>query len=1640
MGIADDDLLATAELSELLPPPARLQTPPTSRVTPPVTTRAQELPFGSLAWEDFERLCLRLASREARVEHCQRYGVRGQEQQGIDLYARMSFRAKYRVYQCKKEKAFGPAKIRAAVTKFMKGSWVDRTEILVLCTQESLEPTASAEELERQAKVLRERGVMLLPWDSPRLSRELKQIPELVDDFFGREWVREFCGEEQAGRLGDRLDATAVAEFRRMMGGFYAHVFNNQDPGLLIADMSGSSVRLEERYVVPDVHDRRVVRVNGATPSASKDGWPGNEERGSPSGSGEDAFSGVRDQGLMAILGGRRAVEDWVAANDRLIVLGGPGSGKSTLLRFLAIDLLSETPKLDSVARKWGTHLPVWVPFPLWTKLIAETGSVVPLTDMMERWLVCWDERRLWPLVRRALEDRRLLLLVDGLDEWTNEEVAGLALNRLRVFVDQRDIPVILASRPHGFRRLGLEHAGWAVGELAGFTPAQQKHLAQIWYSYRIAHLNRESSDPDDVARKAVASGEELLQELASSTDFQELGKVPLLLCLLIRQRMHDGYLPTSRFKAYEQLVDMLTAKHPALRRKAAEIPNTVSPALSDEDTKQVLANLAYHVHTRSPEGLMDHDEARAAVHEYLRDSDHGFGFMEREARAQADRLLDVGVETSGILVSRSQSEIGFFHRSVQEYLAACHIAGLPLDEQLEAVRAHCTDPLWSEVLLCLIHLTRRPADVQAFADTIRAQCLHPVDRMAAELLLAEVAFGRFNCPNVLARDIASATFEQIETGTWMPFRERLLQRVLDGLRSAKGRETIEAKVLEWFPSRFAWRPYIFRAMEGWTNDPDILHCLWRALQDEDAGVQRSAAHSLARIAKGDPAIGARIAEAARHADDPRARAASVEALSCSWPDHARLPEILEAARQSVSPELRLAAIAARVRLGTHDDEDREELMRLASWSWGLDSNWHEEVPASLLRGWPRAESIKRVCLEAADRSWQRDRSIELEFAQRILLEGYPGDAEVASFCAEELRSDHPFVMLAFEAWSLLAKGFRDLPEIVAAAEIYASRQRYMDHHLAMVALVGRTDAMKRRLLERLDISDVPHWAAGSLLEGWGMEDVEAACKLHEVANGPADRASRIASYLPQIIADRSSCRARLLSVLKDPTCHRPDFVLDGLEQLGTQDDVEAMDTILALLPERSAWRPTISIHDMIGRIIQYYAWEPRARGLAKQQLADQDGSHVSVVRAFGEDTEIRHEILRYANPLPTGLRARIASGLRPGAGSDEFLVSTLRMYDREQDFMVTTEASISYHRAIRNLGRVTAADVDSLHEAIVTPGPHDEGRRQAAFAGLVALGQIGVIEAARDWQGVRPVLPLHSLTTPNLPLIRFVLQNWEKTRPVFADALERDDGTYREMLCTLADEYPQPRDELLRFFEKRGDVAPRSSELRFLARTRPRSTLVLNKCMQALGIGESMPRAIGPEAIAAAEILGAQFSRDEEVRERITTDCQGPWFPGAAILALCEIWPESPVLARAYTPEIVQGWHDAFTFAAALRLACLRGSTEEIEGIIERLLTGLRGLRNADLVLPPIVRRLRFDDQLLANLTARLFADPSPSQKASFPRLLSTARGMSPELREWGLAEITRQTGKEGLSEIGFDLVSGTHRTVWHSLMEVIG
>lgn len=89
---------------------------------------------------------------------------------------------------------------------------------------------------------------------------------------------------------------------------------------------------------------------------------------------------------------------------------------------------------------------------------------------------------------------------------------------------------------------------------------------------------------------------------------------------------------------------------------------------------------------------------------------------------------------------------------------------------------------------------------------------------------------------------------------------------------------------------------------------------------------------------------------------------------------------------------------------------------------------------------------------------------------------------------------------------------------------------------------------------------------------------------------------------------------------------------------------------------------------------------------------------------------------------------------------------------------------------------------------------------------------------------------------------------------------------------------------------------------------------------------------------------------------------------------------------------------------------------------------------------MAPALRRIGTDDELAEKMVEYLGAAPSPSAKATFPRLLSAARGISDELLSWCKAEANRQLTSD-FPEVGLvDLYEGTMRPVAHSLLDVIG
>lgn len=181
-----------------------------TRLPPMVRTLNDRLPFQNLHWPEFERLCKRLLDQRPGLERAHAYGVPGDEQGGIDLYARRVESDQYVVVQAKKVTSFTSTKVKSAVDRFLgldgkgrprKGArqapWDERADTFILAVTVSLNGQRIDEAWRVQETRLAIRGIKAERWGTEDLDDLLRNKPEIVYEFFGQEWVEVFCTNAQ---------------------------------------------------------------------------------------------------------------------------------------------------------------------------------------------------------------------------------------------------------------------------------------------------------------------------------------------------------------------------------------------------------------------------------------------------------------------------------------------------------------------------------------------------------------------------------------------------------------------------------------------------------------------------------------------------------------------------------------------------------------------------------------------------------------------------------------------------------------------------------------------------------------------------------------------------------------------------------------------------------------------------------------------------------------------------------------------------------------------------------------------------------------------------------------------------------------------------------------------------------------------------------------------------------------------------------------------------------------------------------------------------------------------------------------------------------------------------------------------------
>ncbi|MBB2151633.1 NACHT domain-containing protein [Pedobacter gandavensis] len=164
---------------------------------PPSISKPSSLPFHEQSWEEFEKLCLDMVEvlDGFSTSETYRYGIRGQMQQGIDIYGRNNDNT-YNTYQCKHIQSLEPGDLRKIVDRFRKGTWYPKTKKFVLALTCPLLRTELLEEFEILKSELAVDSIMFEKWDHDQINRLLVKNVGVVYENFGGDWAKIWCGAE----------------------------------------------------------------------------------------------------------------------------------------------------------------------------------------------------------------------------------------------------------------------------------------------------------------------------------------------------------------------------------------------------------------------------------------------------------------------------------------------------------------------------------------------------------------------------------------------------------------------------------------------------------------------------------------------------------------------------------------------------------------------------------------------------------------------------------------------------------------------------------------------------------------------------------------------------------------------------------------------------------------------------------------------------------------------------------------------------------------------------------------------------------------------------------------------------------------------------------------------------------------------------------------------------------------------------------------------------------------------------------------------------------------------------------------------------------------------------------------------------
>lgn len=1280
-----------------------------------------------------------------------------------------------------------------------------------------------------------------------------------------------------------------------------------------------------------------------------------------------------------------------------LLIVGGPGSGKSSLLKYLTLQLLKgEMGAYDG-------YLPIWMPFSYMAR-----NCDCDIKSIVQDWL---QESKLWEenshYLEYAFEQKKILLIADGIDEWGDEPLqADRIIRKVKVETEAGNLLAIFSSREYGIANINSPFSTSDTYTIAPLSALQQDELVKKC----VDHYN-------GLVRETKRTAVFLSAKLRSLHDVDRMKENPMLLTVLIGQYLQGNELPHNNIAAMDCIMEQLFVKHQQSRKYQAY---DYSGSFDYTSNKMMLGVLSKEMFDNYNDGSMDKTQAEILLNQYLNSQTSG---LELSNAHIVDDLFRHDTHQLGVIEERIGSRISFINRQLQEFMAAKYLS-VDIDRAKVFIRDNVSNTGLHQVVLFLFEMMPASAFVGLY-NILKPIKVNDYRDYYLDKLKLEVLVRSVKAPKHFLLEEIEKYIHRIEWESDYDTKHDLLEILLDGLYNPSLQDRMEDFISRYIPSASVYHDI---RLSGLAQVADLTEedrqFIVLTVINGDVNNKILASEVIRNHITGDEKLLEMINSYIEPSTLPEVVAFFIRSVIVDGIDIDKENELV---RKVVASDIFTHFYQIEFSLFKGESVSSDEILELVS---ELPFSIQEEANRLLQQYFPNDDVVMQKALISVSAPYRDRSSISMDIAWKYLLTCWINHPNVIKAIKIELNNKYPFsIGNKYDLWKIIQrqKISPDLLQTITEWAVNRDKDHFKwDAESIIINTIVNDSRIKVKLLEALDeMKSYQHIVVHPLIKNW-IQDADVIEKLQRYLDEmPLNQSSWIAGYAFEIyqgneerikayldkcinIANESIMKDRAVSVYIEH--YKEEFVERYMSRI-LNGEISMSDHILG-----SKW-------SILEAIIQNYSERQDVKEYVQNYYSD-DYRFAGQIIAKYHGSELASRMLRKWYHMDTRLRLMMIHKISKLSSMDEHLENMLRLFKQEGNAYVLCDTVLCLVDHLKRTGRDT--DVFKVAEEVFdTTQLTTEYAYKMRFCiylmyhKLDEYVQLNLRTGGKEYEFAQTHIFYN-----DSPYI-------EKTIVDEADYLLADDMANLKKIVTgdkriylyivFFSKYINPTSDaariIVKYLNENKDNIDDANILLFLMKVGNQKQLLKELVIANIDTKNSEMSA------TLAQIIVTEFNNDDEIKQLLKLE-EWKWNDDSfnRISINCSLNTNVERLKEIYN-EARENKYEMTDYYASYNFIFSMMDKNKVVEKLKYYLTQLQDTFVYRMIVTPLTVRLKRDKATADKLYEELLQTEDPRIRIGFYSILSSAGVKSVELRDW------REHQYPNLDDYGHDIVLNRDR-----------